>query len=404
VERRRLGLRAAVPVEAAIGVRATRAAPRGSAGALILQSALLLILAVLAAFVVHNVLANVARFNIHMGFGFLARPAGFEIAMHLIAYSAQSTYAAAFLVGVLNTLLLAVTSSVIATVMGFSIGLLRLSTNRLVSFAALSYVEIVRNIPLLLQLFFWYFAVLGTLPQPRQSIGFFGLAYLNRRGLSVASLRPDSGFAVFAAALALGIACWIGFARLSRRHRIETGEPTKLRWAGPAGLVGLMVLARLIAGTPFSVERPELAGFNFHGGTLVIPEFLAMIVGMSVFGAAFIAEIVRGGVLAVPRGQTEAALALGLRRWQIYRRIVIPQAMRVIVPPMATQYILILKNSSLGAAIAYPDLMLVTGTVLNQTGQPIDIMAITMAIYLALCLGIATAGNALNRRIQLVDP
>ena len=246
--------------------------------------------------------------------------------------------------------------------------------------------------------------MLGTLPQPRQSLGFFGLAYLNRRGLYVASLRPEAGFELFAAALALGIASWALLALFARRHRLDTGQASRLRWVRPASLVVLLCVAWLVAGPPFAVEAPELSGFNFHGGTLVIPEFLAMIIGMSIFGAAFIAELVRGGVLAVPRGQTEAALALGLGRVKIYRRIVLPQAMRTILPPLITQYILILKNSSLGAAIAYPDLMLVTGTVLNQTGQPIDIMAITMAIYLALCLGIATAGNALNRRIQLVAP
>jgi general L-amino acid transport system permease protein len=369
------------------------ARPRASLGALLLQAGLLLALAAFALFIVRNVLANVARLNINLGFGFLGRPAGFEIAQHLVAYSAQSTYAAAFLIGVLNTLLVAVVSCVIATVLGFLIGLLRLSTNRLVSFAALSYVEMVRNMPLLLQLFFWYFAVLGTLPPPRQSLGFFGLAYLNRRGLYLAALRPESGFGLFAAALALGLAAWVALALFAPRRRA----------LGAAGVIALPSLAILLAGVPFSLDRPELQGFNFHGGVLVIPEFLAMIVGMSIFGAAFIAELVRGGVLAVPRGQTEAALALGLRTWQIYHRIVLPQAMRIIVPPLVNQYIAILKNSSLGAAIAYPDLMLVTGTVLNQTGQPIEIMAITMSIYLALCFAIATAGNVLNRRIQLMD-
>ncbi len=204
-------------------------------------------------------LANVARLNIHMGFGFLARPAGFEIAQHLIDYGAQSTYGAALLAGVLNTLLVAVTSCVIATILGFLLGLLRLSPNRLVASAALAYVEIVRNIPLLLQLFFWYFAVLGTLPLPRQSLGFFGLVYLNRRGLYVPSLSPASGFAMFALALALGIAAWAACAFLARRHRIATGAPSPLRWAGPAGLVVLLFLARLVAGAPFALEAPELS-------------------------------------------------------------------------------------------------------------------------------------------------
>jgi len=374
---------------------------RASTRAFFLQFGLLLVLAIFAAFIVHNVIVNVARLSIHMGFGFLARPAGFEIAMHLVDYSAQSTYAAALLVGVLNTLLVAATSCVIATVLGFVIGLLRLSSNRLASFAALSYVEIVRNVPLLLQLFFWYFAVLGTLPPPRQSLSILGLAYLNRRGLYVAAPRPEAGAWSFAAVLALGIAAWILCGLIARRQRLA-GEPSRLRWLGPASFAAALLLALFIAGFPFSLDIPQFSGFNFQGGSLVIPEFLAMIIGMSVFGAAFIAELVRGGVLAVPRGQTEAALALGLKRWPVYAHIVLPQAMRIILPPLVSQYILILKNSSLGAAIAYPELMLVSDTVLNQTGQPIDIMAITMAIYLALCLGIAAAGNALNRRIQRV--
>lgn len=387
---------------------AARAAPgreaRLSSGAraVIVQAALLLALALFAAFVVHNVLVNAERLNIAMGFGFLARPAGFAIAMHLIDYSARSTYAAALFVGVLNTLIVSAASCVIATVLGFLIGLLRLSSNRLVAFAALAYVEIVRNIPLLLQLFFWYFAVLGTLPGPRQSLDAFGLAFLNRRGLYLAAPVPAAGFASVALALAFALALWIGCAQWARRRRNATGRRSPLRWLGPACLVAFPLAAGLAAGAPFALDVPKLAGFNFAGGILVIPEFLAMILGLSIFGAAFIAELVRGGVLAVPRGQTEAALALGLPRRQIYARIVVPQAMRIIWPPLVTQYISILKNSSLGAAIAFPELMLVSGTVLNQTGQPIDIMAITMALYLALCLGIAAAGNALNRRVNRV--
>ncbi len=384
--------------------RPARRTPRNGAGAIALQSAVLLLLVLFAAFIVRNVVLNVDRLDIHMGFGFLGRPAGFEIAQHLIAYSAQSTYGAALEVAILNTLAISAASCVIATVLGFVIGVLRLSSNRLAAAAALAYVEIVRNVPLLLQLFFWYFAVLGTLPLPHQSLGFFGAIYLNRRGLYIPAAEPGAGFAAAAVALALGIVAWTLCAFLARRRRRKTRTPSPLRWAGPASLVALLVLARLLAGVPIVFDVPRLEGFNFHGGALVIPEFLAMLAGLSIFGAAFIAELVRGGVLAVPRGQTEAALALGLRRWQINTRIVLPQAMRIILPPLITQYISILKNSSLGAAIAYPDLMLVSGTVLNQTGQPIDIMAVTMAAYLVLCLGIAAAGNAINRRFGLAAP
>ncbi|HUK59942.1 MAG TPA: ABC transporter permease subunit [Stellaceae bacterium] len=381
-----------------------RRVPRNGAGALVLQGVVLVVLALFAAFIIRNVVLNVARLNIHMGFAFLSRPAGFEIAQHLVDYSARSTYGAALEVATLNTLAISAASCALATILGFVIGLLRLSKNQLVSTVALAYVEVVRNVPLLLQLFFWYFAVLGTLPLPRQSLGLFGAIYLNRRGLYIPALQPEAGFAAAALALALGIAIWVGCVFLARRHPSDTGGASPLRWVGPASLVVLLVLARLLFGAPLAVDTPQLEGFNFHGGALIIPEFLAMLAGLSIFGAAFVAELVRGGVLAVPRGQTEAALALGLRGWPINTRIVLPQAMRIILPPLITQYISILKNSSLGAAIAYPELMLVSGTVLNQTGQPIDLMAVTMAIYLALCLGIAAIGNAINRRFHLAAP
>ncbi len=304
----------------------------------------------------------------------------------------------------LNTLLLAGVSSVLATLLGFALGLLRLSANRLAALAALAYVEIVRNVPLLLQLFFWYFAVLGTLPLPRRSLAVFGFAYLNRRGLYLAAPQAAPSFGAFAAALVLGIACWYFLARAGRRRRVESGRASALGWGGAVLALLLPGLVALVAGAPIAWDRPRLAGFNFSGGIVVIPEFVAMAIGMSIFGAAFIAELVRGGVLSVPRGQAEAGLSLGLSRWRVYRQIVLPQALRAILPPLVSQYILILKNSSLGAAIAYPDLMLIfAGTVLNQTGQPLEIMAITMATYLALCLGIAVLGNALNRRVQLVE-
>ncbi|MBI3707702.1 MAG: ABC transporter permease subunit [Proteobacteria bacterium] len=372
--------------------------------ALLVQGSLLLALAALFGFIASNVVANIARLNVHTGFGFLARPAGFDIAQHLIEYSERSSYLVAFVAATLNTVVLAAICAALATALGFVIGLARLSTNRLVAAVAAAYVELVRNIPLLLQLFYWYFAVLGTLPLPRQSLEFLGVAYLNKRGLYVAAPVAEPGLAPFTVAVAAGIAGWIMLGHFARRHRVDTGEAWSPRWIGPALAFGLPVFAWSWAGAPVSWDIPTLSGFNFRGGAAIIPEFVAMIVGLTIYGAAFIAELVRAGVLSVDKGQSEAGLALGLRRWRVYLQIVVPQALRAIVPPLAGQYIHLLKNSSLGAAIAYPDLMLIfAGTALNQTGQPLEIMGITMATYLMLCLGIAVAANAFNRRVQLVE-
>jgi general L-amino acid transport system permease protein len=293
----------------------------------------------LAATLFSNTLDNLSRRGIQTGFGFLGRQAGFDIHFTLIDFPPSSSFARAFLVGLINTLLVSAVAIAISTVFGFVIGIARLAPNWLVSKLAEAYVEIIRNIPLLLQLFFWYFAVLRSLPLPRQSISVFGVAYLNNRGLYLPSF--DS--------------------------------------------------------------VPQLVGLNFQGGLVVVPEFVALLAALSIYTAAFIAEVVRAGVQSVPRGQSEAASALGLTRGQALGLIIVPQALRVIVPPLTNQYLNLTKNSSLAVAIAYPDLVSVfAGTVLNLTGQAVVVIGITMAVYLAISLSIAAGMNLYNRRTVII--
>ncbi len=353
----------------------------------------------LLAFVADNTVANLARRGIHTGLSFLGEQAGFGILFSLIPYSEASTYGRAFLVGLLNTLLVSALGIVAATIIGFVIGLARLAPNWLVSRLAGAYVETVRNIPLLLQIFFWYFAVLRALPLPRQSVSFLGVAFLNNRGLYLPAPTHSQGegwvgLAVLAGAVLIALAT-----RAARRQRARGETGLGVLAAGWAGAVALVVAVGWIAGFAAGWARPQLAGFNFRGGVVLIPEFVAMFVALSIYTAAYIAEVVRAGVLSVGRGQTEAAMALGLSRGQTLRLVVVPQAMRVIVPPLTNQYLNLTKNSSLAAAIAYPELVSVfAGTVLNQTGQAVVVIGITMAVYLAISLSIALAMNLYNRR------
>lgn len=372
-----------------------------SVAAQILAAGLLL---AFGGWLIGNVAENLGRLGIKAGFGFLTRPAGFGITQTLIEYSEASSYARALLVAVINTAVLSAVAILAATVIGFAVGLARLSTNLLVSTLATAYVETLRNVPLLLQIFFWYFAVLRPLPGPRNSIVIGGVAYLNNRGLTMpaAAFLPGAGW--IGVALVAGIAAAAALLLWARRRRWSTGQAPRIGWIAAALPIGLPLIAAAAIGFPIAWTMPELRGFNFTGGVAVMPEFVAMLVTLSLYTAAFIAEIVRGGVLAVPRGQVEAARALGLGTAPIYRLVVIPQALRVIVPPLTSQYLNLVKNSSLAAAIAYPDIMLVfAGTVLNQTSQAIEVMAITMAIYLAFSLTIAGLMNWYNRSVALVQ-
>jgi general L-amino acid transport system permease protein len=397
-------------VAASTGTRSRRAADLGGllyrpeVRQALYQVVLLALLGYAAYWVVNNVADNLRRQNIASGLDFLGRTSGFDIAQSLIEYSNVSTYGRAFWVGLLNTLLVAALGIVAATVIGFLVGIARLSSNWLVAKLAAAYVEIVRNIPLLLQLFFWYFAVLKNLPNPRQSYVLPGGFYFNVRGLYVPApvLRP--GFGLVAAALGAGIVIAVALWWWARRRQALTGERLATFWPSLAAIVGLPLIAFLAAGRPLALDYPELGGFNFQGGIAVLPELIALLLGLSIYTASFIAEIVRGGILGVAKGQTEAAQALGLSRGRTLRLVVIPQAARIIIPPLTGQYLNLTKNSSLAVAIGYPDFVSVfTGTVLNQTGQAVEVILITMGVFLTLSLLTSLFMNWFNRRMALVE-
>jgi general L-amino acid transport system permease protein len=352
-----------------------------------------------------NAIDHLRRAHIASGFGFWDNTAGFDISQTLIAYTAAgSTYGRAFWVGLLNTLLVAGLGIFFATVIGFIVGIARLSNNWLVAKVATAYVETLRNIPLLLQLLFWYNAVLKALPIVRESYKFPGGIYLNNRGLIVPEpvLQPD--FDYVTGALAIGIVASIGFYIWARRRQMQTGQQAPILWVSLGLIVGLPAAVALLLGLPVHFNYPQAGRFNIIGGVGVQPEFLALLFGLSLYTAAFIAEVVRAGILAVARGQTEAAYSLGLKPGPTLQLIVVPQAMRVIIPPLTNQYLNLIKNSSLAVAIGYPDLVQVfAGTVLNQTGQAMEVIAITMAVYLTISLVTSLAMNIYNRRMALVE-
>src|SRR4051812_23115547 len=386
--------------------RARFTLPHGSLAwrAFVVQAVVLVLIAAFLGWVGSNVISNIARLNINTGFSFLARPAGFEIAQKLIDFGETATYFDVFLIALINTVVLTAIAIVFATLLGFVIGLARLSSNKLVAAVAAAYVELIRNIPLLLQLFYWYFAVLRPLPGPRQSINFLDIAFLNKRGLFLPYPIFEPGFGAVLLTIVAMLFVGAALAWMNARRRARAGWG--LHSVRPIALLLLIppMIVAWLTGFPLSWDVPALAGFNFSGGMTVIPEFVAMAIALSLYGAAYIAEIVRSGIRAVPAGQIDAARAIGLRPGPISRLIVIPQALRVILPPLGTQYIVLLKNSSLAAAIAYPDLMLVfAGTVLNQTGQPLEVMLVTMASYVLIGLAIGAVINLLNRRVQLVE-
>src|SRR5262249_3517169 len=315
-----------------------------------------------------NARDNLRAAKIASGFGFLENTPGFAINQTLIPYAEGDSYGRVFVVGLLNTLLVAVIGIVLATILGFVVGIARLSSNWLLQRIAGAYVESIRNLPLLFQILFWYLAVLGALPSPRQSISIFGEVFINNRGLFIPQPIFDAGSEQVAAAFVVGILLSIGVRIWARRRQEATGRQFPVLWTAVALVIASTGLAVIATGFPISFDRPALRGFNFAGGARVIPEFVALLVALTTYTAAFIAEIVRAGILAVSHGQTEAAYSLGLRPGQTLRLVVIPQALRVIIPPLTSQYLNLTKNSSLAVFVGYPDLVQVfAGTVLNQT-------------------------------------
>jgi general L-amino acid transport system permease protein len=366
-----------------------------------------LLIAVLGALIVggaYNAYVNMAARGIPMGFGFWNEVAGFDINLHLLPYSATSTYGQAFWVGLLNTLLVAAIGVPMATLLGFAVGVARLSPNWLLSRSALLYTTILRNTPLLLHLLFWYNAVLKSLPGPRQSLSLGGWIFLNDRGLFLPALVPLAGARGSVAAVIAAIVAAIVFRRWARRRQDLTGAQAPVGWVAAGLVLGLPAVAVAIFGPPYALDVARLSGFNLKGGIPIIPEFAALAFGLVTFTAAFIAEIVRAGVQSVARGQVEAAAALGLHRGLANELVVIPQAMRLIVPPLTSQYLNLVKNSSLAVFVGYPDLVQIfAGTVLNQTQAAVQVMVITMAVYLTISIAVAVALNGYNSRFALKE-
>jgi general L-amino acid transport system permease protein len=446
--------------------------------ALFFQIIVLLGVILFAAFLVRNTLTNMEARGISSGFDFLSKTAGFSIGeTHFgVSYTEENSYGKTFFVGLLNTIWVSMWGIFFATVLGFIIGVLRLSTNWLVSKLAMVYIETIRNIPLLLQIFFWYFAILRPLPGPRGSIQLsfpvinfthlvatvivsaaaifliwwlgvkkreeanekampswmvvvagvvsvlligkiVGLVtgsglvaqwnesfFLNNRGLSYPQPIPEEGFFLTGCAILIGVVVTYFVRRWAKKRQDETGEQFPVFLTALGLVVGLPLLVFIVSGFPLHFDYPKLTGFNFTGGSVLTPEFISLLLALSFYTAAFIAEIVRAGINAVSHGQTEAARALGLRQNPILRLVIIPQALRVIIPPLTSQYLNLTKNSSLAAAIAYPDIVLVfAGTTLMQTGQAVEIIAMTMGVYLTLSLLISAFMNWYNQKMALVE-
>lgn len=372
---------------------------------LALQGALILIVGVLAGGAIYNAAKNMARVNIAHGFGFWNNTAGFDISQSLISYSSStSTFGRAFWIGLLNTLLVAALGIVFATIIGFVVGLARLSRNWLVARLASGYVGLIRNIPLLLQILFWYNAVLKSLPELRGSVALPFGGYLNNRGLFLP--RPEFGerFDAVVVAFIVGVIVAVGLYFRARRAQERSGAQIGTLWPALGAVVGLPLLVFVIFRFPLSFHNPDLGRFNVRGGLEILPELAALVIALSIYTAAFIAEAVRAGVLSVSSGQIEAAQALGLQSGTTQRLIVVPQAMRVIVPPLTNQYLNLIKNSSLAVAIGYPDLVQVfAGSVLNITGQAVEVIAITMAVYLSISLATSFLMNFYGRRVAIAE-
>lgn len=371
-----------------LGVRLRRALA-GDAGwrGFALQLAFIALLGWLAYEIYGNARENLQAQHIASGFGFLSNTAGFGVSQSLIPYSESDSYLRVFEVGLLNTLLVSIIGIVFATIIGFAVALGRLSPNWLLARVSGGYVELIRNLPLLFQILFWYLAVLAVLPSPRQSIPFFGMAFINNRGFVVPHPIAQTGLGVFVVAIVVGVCAALAMAAYARHRLFAAGEKLTIWPFVLAILIGLPLLSVVLFGVPLHFEIPELRGFNFVGGVRIVPEFIALTLALSTYTASFIAEVVRAGILAIHKGQMEAGASLGLSRRQVLRLVVVPQAMRVILPPLTNQYLNLTKNSSLAVAIGYPDLFSVfAGTTLSQTGQAVEVIALTMGVYLAISL------------------
>ena len=370
---------------------------------IVFQVVLVALLALGIWWIVDNTIENLRRSHIATGFGFLKGRAGFDISNTLVDYSSDSSYGRALVVGILNTAIVAITGIVTATVIGFLVGIGRLSNNWLIRKLATVYVEIFRNIPPLLVILFWYQGVLALLPNVRDSIGLPFGSFLNNRGFYFPRFVWGEGVWLVVAGLAAGIALSWYVARRARARQMATGQQFPVLLTSLALIVGMPLLGFALAGFPLALEFPQKGTFNLTGGVNVKPEFLSLYLALSFYTAAFIAEIVRAGIVGVPKGQTEAFSALGLRSGQGLRLVVIPQAMRIIIPPLTSQYLNLTKNSSLAVAIGYPDLYAIGGTILNQTGQAIEVVIIFMVVYLSISIVTSLFMNWFNTKMALKE-
>jgi general L-amino acid transport system permease protein len=353
--------------------------------------------------IVANTQANLVKLNQNFGFEFLNKAAGFDLSTSLIQYSSNSTFARALLAGFYNTVLISIVGIFFATILGFIVGVMRLSKNLVISSAATIYIEIVRNIPLLLQIFIWYALVLKPLPGTKQAINIADSVFISNRGVITPHATFGEGawisLALLGAAL---IGTWL-FRRGARKRQEATGQILPVWWISIPIIIAAPIFGLLAAGWPVTWDYPELAGFNFKGGMTLVPEFIALFLALVIYTAAFIAEIVRSGIIAVSHGQTEASSALGLDNGKTLRLVVIPQAMRIIIPPLTSQYLNLTKNSSLAVAIGYPDLMYAAGTVNNQSGKAIEVYLIALIVYLTTSLLTSLFMNWFNARMKLVE-
>lgn len=370
--------------------------------AIVYQIAVLGIVAYVAWYLVTNTMHNLSVRNITTGFDFLDREAGFAIGESSIAYSPADTYKRAILVGIVNTLQVSALGIVLSTLLGTIIGVARLSMNWLVGRLATVYVEVIRNVPLLIQLFFWYVLITENLPGPRQALRPVEGVFLSNRGLKFPALQGDS-LSWILYGLLLAALCTFVFYYRSRRHQEKTGKTFPVLSTGLLMLLVFPFIGYFLGGASLALEYPELRGFNFTGGLSISPELSALLAGLVIYTSAFVAEIVRSGIQSIGNGQWEAASSIGLGKARVLRLVILPQALRVMIPPLTSTYLNLTKNSSLAVAIGYPDIVSVVNTTLNQTGQAIEGVLIIMAAYLTVSLSISVFMNWYNRHIALVE-
>ncbi len=370
---------------------------------IIYQIGVLCMVGLLAFYLVHNTLINLEKQQIASGFGFLEKESSFEIGESLISYSAASTYGRALVVGALNTLKVSFIGIIITLVLGTFVGVARLSRNWLVSKMAGLYIEVMQDIPVLLQLFFWYAVFYESLPSPRQALNPVAGVFLCNRGISFAVPESHPAHPVILVCFILGCALTWMMRRWAKKRQEKTGQMFPVFRVSAALILGLPLAAWIAFGAPVKMDAPELIGFNFKGGWTFSPEFIALLLGLVLYTAAFVAEVVRAGIQSVSKGQTEAALSLGLRPNLVLNLVILPQALRVIIPPLTSQMLNLTKNSSLAVAIGYPDFVSVANTTINQTGQSIEGVALIMAVYLIFSLSTSAFMNWYNKKARLVE-